>query len=301
MNIGGPTLCRAPRSGPSVAERRTGQGLEPAGFRRSRALTRPSTATRVFTAPISAFTLDRFSCSRCADLSVHGEPISANKTDDPRSWALDAGVREALQRFRPLRGDPPDGAHVFVDDDGKVLSLNRIAARFRAALLMAGVDRTDLHEDTKKRQPTRVHDLRVAFVTVSLANGKSEAWVTDRTGHKSSTMIARYRRKARSVAEMHLGSFQPLYLAIPELAAFGLAPTWAQGPANGGDAQRNPRGTLRSRPVATGSTRFKISGWEQRPGSTPGGATTVDWWVVVAGGEVRFGASAPQAFASARS
>ena len=96
----GPTLCRAPRSGPSVDERRTGQGLEPIGFRRSRALTRPSTATRVFTAPISAFTLDRFSCSRSADLSVHGEPISAPSSSPSCRRRRRRGRRGSLDRGR---------------------------------------------------------------------------------------------------------------------------------------------------------------------------------------------------------
>ncbi len=53
---------------------------------------------------------------------------------------------------------------------------------------------------------------------MSLANGKSEAWVQDRTGHKSSLMINRYRRAARTAAELHLGDFTSLDEAIPELA-----------------------------------------------------------------------------------
>jgi hypothetical protein len=118
-----------------------------------------------------------------------------------------------------------------------------------------------------------VHDLRVAFVTVALANGKSEAWVTDRTGHKTSDMVAKYRRKARSVAEMQLGAFQPLYLAVPELAAFGLAPTWAQPTSNGRNVRGHAARNARSQRVATNPARFKISGPEGCPGSTPGGAT----------------------------
>jgi integrase len=51
----------------------------------------------------------------------------------------------------------------------------------------------------------RVHDLRGTFVTVSLANGKSESWISDRTGHRSSLMIARYKRMARTLDELHAG------------------------------------------------------------------------------------------------
>src|SRR6266498_1460408 len=40
----------------------------------------------------------------------------------------------------------------------------------------------------------------------------------DRTGHKSSQMIERYRSAARSAAELNLGPLAPLDQAIPEFA-----------------------------------------------------------------------------------
>jgi hypothetical protein len=46
---------------------------------------------------------------------------------------------------------------------------------------------------------------------------RTEAWITDRTGHKSSQMIYRYKRQARTHAELNPGGFVPLYEAIPEL------------------------------------------------------------------------------------
>lgn len=46
--------------------------------------------------------------------------------------------------------------------------------------------------------PLRVHDLRATFITISLATGKTETWVIDRTGHTISAMVDRYRRKGRS-------------------------------------------------------------------------------------------------------
>jgi integrase len=36
---------------------------------------------------------------------------------------------------------------------------------------------------TANRAQFRAHDLRGTFVTLALANGKSETWVADRTGH----------------------------------------------------------------------------------------------------------------------
>jgi hypothetical protein len=107
---------------------------------------------------------------------------------------------------------------VFVDLHGERLNENHAAARYREHLLAAGIDRAVLFERTDTRQQIRAHDTRATFVTVSLANGKSEAWVQDRTGHKSSLMINRYRRAARTAAELHLGDLTPLDEAIPELA-----------------------------------------------------------------------------------
>jgi hypothetical protein len=40
--------------------------------------------------------------------------------------------------------------------------------------------------------------LRATFITVALANNRTETWVMDRTGHESSAMLARHRRAARS-------------------------------------------------------------------------------------------------------
>src|SRR5882672_3426670 len=67
----------------------------------------------------------------------------------------------------------------------------------------------------------RAHDLRGTFVTLSLANGKTETWVMDRTGHQSSGMVNEYRQAARSAAELNLGPLAPLDEAIPELALLG--------------------------------------------------------------------------------
>jgi integrase len=92
-----------------------------------------------------------------------------------------------------------------------------LAETLRAALKTAGVDRPQLSEKTDTRLPLRAHDLRASFVTVNLALGKSEAWITDRTGHRSSQMIYRYKRQARAHAELNLGGFVALHEAIPEL------------------------------------------------------------------------------------
>jgi integrase len=77
--------------------------------------------------------------------------------------------------------------------------------------------RAELFERNASRQPIRLHDLRATFVTVSLANGKTETWVSDRTGHKSSQMIALYARQARQWNELALGPLGALDELLPEM------------------------------------------------------------------------------------
>jgi hypothetical protein len=54
-------------------------------------------------------------------------------------------------------------------------------------------------------------------VTIALANGKSEQWVTDRTRHKSSQMLALYTRQARTWAELGMGTLGPMDQLLPEV------------------------------------------------------------------------------------
>lgn len=145
--------------------------------------------------------------------------LDTNKTNDPRAWALDRGVALALEAWcthhHPRHPRPPLDALVFALPDGGALEVR--ADAFRRDLKRAGVKRAELFERSDTRAPIRLHDLRATFVTLSLASGKSETWVADRTGHRSSEMINRYRRPARTHAELGLGTLQPLHEAIPEL------------------------------------------------------------------------------------
>jgi hypothetical protein len=59
--------------------------------------------------------------------------------------------------------------------------------------------------------------LRTNFVTYGLAERKTETWIADRTGHRLSATINRYRRRARNVLEAGLGSLTALDLAIPDV------------------------------------------------------------------------------------
>jgi integrase len=145
------------------------------------------------------------------DLARGTVRLDVNKTDDPRTWALGEDCAEALRRWWARSGAQPEDLVFNVGGE-------HLAERLRRSLKTAKVDRRELHDRTPTRQPLRVHDLRATFVTLALAMGRSETWVADRTGHKSSVMINRYRRAARTAAELGLGWLVPLYDAIPELA-----------------------------------------------------------------------------------
>jgi len=151
--------------------------------------------------------------------------LDTNKTDDPRAWALSPGVVAALRtwiaRREESRGALPPTAPLFVDTDGERLDPSFGADRFREHLRAAGVDRAELFERSKARMHIRLHDTRATFVTLALANGRTETWVADRTGHRSSDMINRYRRAARTAAELGLGELARLDVAIPELRPGG--------------------------------------------------------------------------------
>ncbi len=148
--------------------------------------------------------------------------LDENKTNDPRAWALNPGVVAAFtayrERYRPSAkaGDP-----VFVNSKGTRLSKWGLAELLREHLKAIGLDveRPELFENTDQRLNMRAHDLRGTFVTIHLANGKSESWIADRTGHRSSAMIALYKRKARTFEELRVGELRPLNEVIPELRA----------------------------------------------------------------------------------
>lgn len=147
------------------------------------------------------------------DLTRGAVRLDTNKTDDPRAWALDAGVVKALAWWRSRNKHAPSDASVF----GEIADPHHLAASLQDHLQRAGIDRAELFEHTEARRRVNVHALRATFVTLSLANGKSEAWVQDRTGHRSSVMVNRYRRVARTAAELRLGALTPLHRAIPEI------------------------------------------------------------------------------------
>ncbi len=149
---------------------------------------------------------------RWEDLDLkHGTVrLDANKTDDPRMWVMRPDVVRALKKWEKLSPSAPFDFYT-----------NQLAAQLRDDLGTAKVKRPELNERNDTRMRLRAHDLRATFITLSLANGRTEAWVADRTGHKSSEMINRYRRPARTLTEMKVGELLAMDTLIPELHSVG--------------------------------------------------------------------------------
>ncbi len=205
--------------------------------------------------------------------------LDVNKTNDPRAWAMGADVVRALAAWKAIRAKKAKKIpNVF--PRALLGPAERLARKLREGLVFAGVTRPELVEEKPGRMILRAHDLRGSFVTAALATGHTEAWVTDRTGHKSSAMVYRYKRAARTAAELSLGWFEPLDEAIPELSP--KSPRGCNQPATGGTEKpersrggsETPAKGAVSRHAGTEKEPFKIRGPQGRPGSSPGGATT---------------------------
>lgn len=165
------------------------------------------------------------------DLQRGALRLEQNKTDDPRSWALSPDVLAALSKWKVMRGKVEPTDPVFVGEGGGRLNAEHAADLLRSHLRMAGVTRDELMRATKQRLRLRAHDLRATFITVALAAGRSEAWISDRTGHKSSQMIHKYYRQSRTFDELGIGPLSPMDRSIPEF----VAQTWpTAGPRQSG-------------------------------------------------------------------
>jgi hypothetical protein len=151
--------------------------------------------------------------------------LDVTKNGRGGSWALDPSTAEAFRRWKKVC---PSEVFVFpaaalggLRRGDRPMYVDKLAAELRDDLKTAKVDRPKLFEENEHRMKLRAHDLRGTFVTLSLANGKTEAWVQQRTGHTSSIMINRYRRMAMTAEELGLGPLLPMHRIIPELAKLG--------------------------------------------------------------------------------
>ena len=171
------------------------------------------------------------------DLDRGRVTLDENKTDDPRDWDMRPDVVEALERWKTLQGDVEPGDRVFRLEGRPPCRPPPFRPTARRGDPLAALSSAS---PGSRSSHGRAHDLRASFVTVSLATGKTERWISDRTGHQSHEMINTYARKART---WNLGDFGPMCDLIPELAAIGLPlplPLKSQIDDDSQRAQRKP-------------------------------------------------------------
>jgi len=115
--------------------------------------------------------------------------LDANKTDDPRAWALTPGVAQALSSSS--RTKPADWL-VF----GSIPE-NRAAETFRLHLGAAGVDRAELFAETDARRPSRARSTVIRAMV--FASAETVASVFTAYARRSSRSHARTARASRGL------------------------------------------------------------------------------------------------------
>jgi integrase len=165
--------------------------------------------------------------------------IGTRKNGRAGTWPAAEGTLDALWALRDCTKDGPFE---------KLPQDEKYAARLRKMLLMAGVDRHALHNNEPGRRRLRAHDLRATFVTLALASGRSENWVSTRTGHMSSGQVNGYKRQAETAVELgHTEFLVPLDLALG-LRVLNDGPTPSSSSCVGEGARGETEGESESQP-----------------------------------------------------
>lgn len=119
-----------------------------------------------------------------------------------------------LERYRALLGNPRPDSLIIEETKSRG---GHEAEVLREDLQTAGVTREILFMRAANIEPLRFHDLRATFVTWAFRAGKHEGWISERTGHMSQEMLARYRRGASTIQDLTIEPFPDISEAIPEL------------------------------------------------------------------------------------
>ena len=127
----------------------------------------------------------------------HGTMTSLkSKTGLPQMFEANACMMKLLAAWFDYQGRPKSSLPVVTDIEYKE---EREAEALRDDLAAAGITRAALFERAPNVEPLRFHDLRATFVTWAMREGRGEGWISDRTGHLTPEMRARYARAARTL------------------------------------------------------------------------------------------------------
>ncbi len=150
------------------------------------------------------------------------------KINQARFWTVEADVLAAMRAWRVLDGNPASSARVFHAPGRRSYATGSVINRLHGDLLLAGIDRAELHVTSDGSRRLRGHDFRTGFCTNARRRNMPDPWIMDRSGHTSVVQLEQYAKLARNADEDNLPIWwAPMHLAIPELAAAiaaGIAP-----------------------------------------------------------------------------
>jgi integrase len=170
----------------------------------------------------------------------HGTLASfKTKTGRAQYFVADRGLMGVLAAWHVHKGKPDDEQPI-VSDENVDYDRKRLATALRDDLKAVGVTRALLYEeDAPNVEPLRFHDLRSTFCTWARRAGKSDAWISERTGHElSGDMISRYDRGATTLEDLAYAPFPDITDALPELAEAARLATRLATAGNGGSGGR---------------------------------------------------------------
>jgi len=157
----------------------------------------------------------------------HGTLASfKTKTGTAQYFVADRGLMTLLEAWYVWCGKPGDSEPINKASESDLgCKPKRLAATLREDLKAVGITRAILFEEEAENVVAlRAHDLRSTFCTWARRSGKSDTWISERTGHKlTGKMIDRYDRGAQTLADLEYEPFPDISSAIPELRGLRLA------------------------------------------------------------------------------
>jgi integrase len=152
---------------------------------------------------------------------AHGTLASfKTKTGRAQYFVADRGLMALLKAWHLHQGEP-DADEPIVPSSIEALGCEpkRLATALRDDLHAVRVTRAILFEENEPNvEPLRFHDLRSTFCTWARREGKSDAWISERTGQEvTGDMINRYDRGAQTLADLAYAPFPDITDAVPEL------------------------------------------------------------------------------------
>jgi integrase len=137
-----------------------------------------------------------------------------SKTGLPQLFEIPQSLAELLAAWFEHLGRPGPKSPVVPEP---IERQEREAEILREDLMTAGIARHEPDPEAENVQALRFHDLRATFVTWAMREGRGDGWISDRTGHLTPEMRARYARAARTLADLQYEPFPDVSGAIPEL------------------------------------------------------------------------------------